>query len=249
MAPRIKLGELLVRAGVLDEYKLNAALAEQTRWGGRIGKILVDMNFVSEEILVKALSKQLAVPLARLDTINVPVEVVARIDMDFAKAKHFCPERVIPDRRTLVLAMADPIDVKTIDEITYLTGLRIEPTLAGERAITLAISRLWGADMSPIDAGGGEPVFVNNQGGILEASRPPPGLEAQIEALPVAASIDGPEPVTPEPEVEESPMSGMVDTLDSAQKKQLRAIRAMVDLLVDKGVFSRDEYLARLNRR
>ena len=69
MAPRIRLGELLVRAGVLDEYKLNAALAEQQRWGGRLGRVLVDMGFVSEEILVKALSKQLAVPVAQSGTL------------------------------------------------------------------------------------------------------------------------------------------------------------------------------------
>jgi len=230
MAPRIKLGELLVRAGVLDEYKLKAALAEQARWGGRIGKILVDMNFVSEEILVKALSKQLAVPLARLDHLEIPPELLAKLDGQFARQHHVCPERLLPDRRTLVLAMSDPINVKVIDEVSYRTGCRIEPTLAGDRAIMVAIAKVFGAETAAIEAGGGEAVFVDARGQTMSTAVP-------AEPKPAPAPALSPE------------QGGMVDALDAAQKKQLRAIRAMVELLVDKGIFSRDEYLSRLNRR
>src|SRR5262249_24891744 len=108
MAARIKLGELLVRAGGLDEFKLKAALAEQQRWGGRLGKILVEMNFVSEDLLVKALSKQLGIPRAKLETANVPNDVLAKIDPSFAANNAICPERYFADKKTLVVAMADP---------------------------------------------------------------------------------------------------------------------------------------------
>jgi hypothetical protein len=232
---------------VLDEFKLNAALAEQSRWGGRIGKILVDMNFVSEDILVKALSKQLSVPMSRLDTIDVPQEILERLDPEFARQNSFCPERHNRDRRVLVVAMSDPINVAAIDEITHRTGLRVEPTLAGERAIAAAISRVYGADAYAL-SDPAEALILNNQGGLLETQRQP--IRNQIDALPLAAPIDESEPGAERMAGPSAELAAeMADALESAQRKQLKAIRAMVDLLVEKGVFSRDEYLARINRR
>src|SRR5438105_13280402 len=63
---RIKIGDLLVKAGVITELQLKAALAEQTQWGGKLGDILVRMEFLTEEVLVRALSKQTGIPRADL---------------------------------------------------------------------------------------------------------------------------------------------------------------------------------------
>src|SRR5207302_11237508 len=63
---RIKIGDLLVKAGVITELQLRAALAEQGQWGGKLGDILVRMEFLTEEILVRALSKQTGIPRADL---------------------------------------------------------------------------------------------------------------------------------------------------------------------------------------
>src|SRR4051812_25933219 len=115
---RIRLGELLVRAGILDELKLNAALAEQKRrGGGRLGRILVAMNLISEDVLVRALSKQLTIPVARLDSYNVPRDILAKIDPEFARLNALCPERYDVQRRTLIIAVADPLNAGPLDEI------------------------------------------------------------------------------------------------------------------------------------
>src|SRR5262249_31322445 len=143
-------GELLVRAGVLDDFKLKAALAEQSKWGGRLGRILVEMNFVSEDLLVKALSKQLGIPRARLQQIDVPNEILGKIDDHFAAQHAVCPERYIAERKTLVIAMSDPTNVPAIDELRFKTGLRIETSLAGELEISQAIDRIF-YGRSPID--------------------------------------------------------------------------------------------------
>src|SRR5207245_5322013 len=63
---RIKIGDLLVRAGVITELQLKAALAEQQQWGGKLGDILVRMEFLTEEVLVRALSKQTGIARADL---------------------------------------------------------------------------------------------------------------------------------------------------------------------------------------
>ena len=221
MAHRIKLGELLVRAGVLDEAKLKAALHEQERWGGRLGATLVAMGFVPEDLLVKALSKQLAVPVAHLDELDVPDQILRRIDLDFAKVHGVCPERYLLDRRTLLVAMADPINVQVIDEIGRRTGLRVQPTVAGERAINLAIGRLYGESV---------------------------GNEAVGEADLVDAQ-DRPSSLPPEPVLAAPASAELVAALEAAQRKQHKAIRVMAELLIERGVLPRDEYLARLNRR
>lgn len=220
MAHRIKLGELLVRAGVLDEAKLRAALHEQERWGGRLGATLVAMGFVAEDLLVKALSKQLAVPIAHLDDLQVPESLLRKLDLDFVKINGVCPERYLQDRRTLVVAMADPINVQLIDEMGRRTGLRIQPTVAGERAINLAIGRIYGESMASTDVGSGDVVAEQARGSPVPTE--PGSAPASTE---------------------------LVAALEAAQRKQHKAIRVMAELLIERGVLPREEYLARLNRR
>src|SRR6266446_5867220 len=63
---RIRIGDLLVKAGVITDLQLKAALAEQSQWGGKLGDILVRMEFITEEVLVRALSKQTGIARADL---------------------------------------------------------------------------------------------------------------------------------------------------------------------------------------
>src|ERR687884_412642 len=106
---RIRIGDLLVKAGVITELQLKAALAEQSQWGGKLGDILVRMEFLTEEVLVRALSKQTGIPRADLGGESekaalslVPAEV----------AEEFClvPTGVKDDGRTVVVAMSDPLN-------------------------------------------------------------------------------------------------------------------------------------------
>jgi hypothetical protein len=242
VAHKIKLGELLVRAGVLDETRLKAALAEQERWGGRLGSLLVSMGFVSEDLLVKALSKQLAVPMARLDAIDVPKAILSKIDLDFAKMHALCPERYIADRKTLVVAMADPINVAGIDEVVRRTGCRVQPTVAGERSIMRAIAMTYGAESQSIDP----PAMPQQDSFIPSRSEQRNNGSASSRQMPAQAPSRPQTPASPQP-----PQAAidLVATIDSAQKKQLKAIRAMAELLIEKGLISRDEYYARINRR
>ena len=77
---QIKLGELLIKANVHQESQLKAALAEQAKWGGKLGEILVRMSLVSEDILVRALSKQLNIPAVNLDAVQtIPGHLRAKI--------------------------------------------------------------------------------------------------------------------------------------------------------------------------
>jgi hypothetical protein len=301
MAARIKLGELLVRAGVLDDFKLKAALAEQQRWGGRLGRILVEMNFVSEDLLVKALSKQLGVPRARLEQLDVPPDIVGRIDPQFASTHALCPERYLPEKKTLLVAMVDPTNVGAIDELRFKTGLRIETSLAGELEITQAIDTLFYGraeqdrrfDISAVERASG-PTLMLEQDGLKQTPAPqlnyspnardfaqsqqqqqqpsyapPATIQPSLPPFapqPFSAAAREITPMNPPPtRVEKTPRTTppplptqrgpstaaleMAVALDAAQKKQLKATRVLLELLIEKGVFSRDEYMALVNRR
>ena len=62
MEPRKKLGEILLEAGIIDKFQLKAALAEQAKWGGRLGNHLEPLGILTEDLLVKGLSAQLKRP-------------------------------------------------------------------------------------------------------------------------------------------------------------------------------------------
>src|SRR5213082_860864 len=121
---RIKIGDLLVKAGVITDLQLKAALAEQGQWGGKLGDILVRMEFVTEEVLVRALSKQTGIPRADL-TGEPDHDALAKIAPDMAEEYGVVPVQLIDDGRTMVLAMSDPNNVNVTDHLQNLTGTRI----------------------------------------------------------------------------------------------------------------------------
>jgi hypothetical protein len=140
---QIKLGELLVKAGHLSADALARALDEQRKWGGRIGRVLREMNFVTEEILIKALSKQLGLPRADLTEPTIPSPILAKIDPSFAIQNRLCPERYDDSSRTLLIAMEDHLNLPALDQIAQRTGTRVRASLATNAEISAGLARLY----------------------------------------------------------------------------------------------------------
>jgi len=133
-----KLGDLLVKAGVIDELQLQAALGHQRRWGHKIGKCLIDLGFLEEADLLKFLGDKFKIKAVDLSksviteqTFTVVQEAVAR---KYGVVPVFIKEGP-GAKKTVILAMSDPTDLKVVDEIQFLTGYRVEPVLATESAI------------------------------------------------------------------------------------------------------------------
>src|SRR5262245_46816606 len=130
--PPIKLGDLLLKARAITELQLKAALSEQQKWGGRLGELLVRMNILSEDLLVRALSKQLAIPAINLDTVQgVPDHVKAKVPAQMAKDFAAVPIQLRDDGKTLVVAMAEPQNISHIDTIRSVARVRIAVMVAG----------------------------------------------------------------------------------------------------------------------
>jgi hypothetical protein len=116
MSQPIRLGDLLVRAGVVSEFDVQRALNEQKRWGGRLGTTLVRMGVLTEDLLVKALAKQLDMPRANLDAISLPPELRARLDRTFCERNTLVPLAVDQAQGRLLVAVSDPLGSTAPDE-------------------------------------------------------------------------------------------------------------------------------------
>jgi hypothetical protein len=241
---RIKIGDLLVKAGVITELQLKAALAEQSQWGGKLGDILVRMEFLTEEVLVRALSKQTGIPRADL-TGEGDRAALAVIPPDVAEEFGLVPVELKDEGRALVVAMSDPLNIGVTDHLRSLTGARIESQLAGNSAIRNAISRWYrGEALLGDDEQLSAMKVVNNSGQSVvtqdprnKAKNAPP--EKRPPAAPPRAASNG------------APRTSAVEVLrgvEETQRRSVAALKAMVELLIEKGVFSRDEYIARVKR-
>jgi type II secretion system (T2SS) protein E len=237
---RIKIGDLLVKAGVITELQLKAALAEQQQWGGKLGDILVRMEFLTEEVLVRALSKQTGVPRADL-TGQGDRNALALVPPDTAEEFGLVPVALKEQGRTIVVAMSDPLNISATDHLVSLTGgKKVETQLAGASAIRNAIARWYrGEDLLGEGAEYQSMRIVDNSGhSVVTTDRRKPRTQPQRATAPVQPPNGAPRQSAVE----------VLREMEDTQRRSVAALKAMVELLIEKGVFSRDEYLARVKR-
>jgi len=243
---RIRIGDLLVKAGVITDLQLKAALAEQSQWGGKLGDILVRMEFLTEEVLVRALSKQSGIP--RADLSGEPNRgALARISAETAEEFNIVPVGVKEEGRTLVVAMSDPGNVMVTDHVRQIAGCKIEAHLAGATAIRNAIARWYrGTELNEEQSTGMK--IMNNAGNTMVTVDP---RKKRAEA-PARAVPSTPSPVTQPRNGGSEVRPSAVEVLrgvEETQRRSVAALKAMVELLIEKGVFSREEYLSRVKSR
>ncbi len=138
----MRLGEILIERKLITAEDLERALELQKERGDKIGKTLVDMGFIAMRDVLSALAEQWSVPLV---TIEGPPAVSPETE---ALSPRFLRQfRCLPLSRedhTITLAMADPLDVETIAQVKFCTGLKVNSVLAAEQEILDAIDRYYG---------------------------------------------------------------------------------------------------------
>jgi type IV pilus assembly protein PilB len=139
----VKLGEMLIKAGLLTPQKLQEALEYQKTNGGKLGFNLVKLGFVKEEDITRVLSQQYGVPAINLSKVEIDDSVVKLIPSEVAQKYLIMP--VSRTGATLTIAMMDPTNVFAMDDIKFMTGYNVEPVVASEVAIKEAIDRYYGS--------------------------------------------------------------------------------------------------------
>ena len=143
---RMRLGDLLIKQNVLTEEQLQKALAKQKGSGKKIGEILVEEGFITEEMIARALQMQLGLKIVHLTGVTIPKEVRGLVKADILKKYVVIPFELDPyNANILHLAMADPMDMAAMDDISIVTNLQVEPYICTSGEILAAIDRCYGA--------------------------------------------------------------------------------------------------------
>ena len=146
---KVLLGQLLTKKGLVTNEQLKQALAQQAQSGEYLGVTLVHRGLITEAQLVEVLAEQLGIPFAQLAGLVVDQKALAKVPATIATRYRLMPLAL--ERNQLQIAVADPFDVQTLDEVKLLLGCEIKPVLAGQRDIQDAIQRHYGLGASAVE--------------------------------------------------------------------------------------------------
>ena len=134
---KIKLGELLIGAGMLTDAELEAVLVEQAKTKKRLGQIIVERKILTEDEMMDTLSVQLSIDRFDIGKAFIDPEIARCIPKEVAKKYNMIPFSIKEGK--LYVAMSDPLNIFAIDDITFITKKSIRPFIAGHDAIEKAI--------------------------------------------------------------------------------------------------------------
>jgi len=154
---RFLFGEKLIARNLISREQLDIALAEQKKTGEFIGTILIDMGFLSAAQLLPVLSKQLGVDYVKLNQIKVDPKIIKLVPAKFA-----CHYKLIPlkkENNILTVAVSDPLNIQTLDDLRLLLKVEINPVLATKKNILEAIRKYYGVGADTIEKMIAEPSY------------------------------------------------------------------------------------------
>ncbi|MDP3787656.1 MAG: ATPase, T2SS/T4P/T4SS family [Candidatus Omnitrophota bacterium] len=132
-----RLTELLINNKLITQEQLNQALDIQSKKGGKLSDIIVDLKFIKEHELISVLSEGLGVPLIDLKRFKIEYEIAKIVPIDIARRYQIIPISKMGD--TITLAMTDPLNIFAIDHVGALTGYKINPIISPSEDILQAI--------------------------------------------------------------------------------------------------------------
>lgn len=135
------LGELLVDAGLINEYQLALALGQQRQWGGKIGAELIRLGFIEERELAFVLQEQLGIKWISLYDRTIPDDVINTVPKEVAAKYQVVPIEV--SGNTVTVATINPNDMAAMDAVSFAVGKKIRPVMALEYDIRLALAKYY----------------------------------------------------------------------------------------------------------
>ena len=218
MSERPRLGELLIRAGAIGEVDLQTALASQKDEGRPLGTTLVELGFLDEDTLVRALAAQLGFPVVKLRGKSLNAEVIDLVPSELAE-KHRCIPLLVNEEKdgpVIYLGMEDPADSDAVREIADHIGRKLRPVLVAPSELQEAIRRHYEWAKSADD----DPT-APDEADVDDALGPE---VVDLAAEPARAEAP---PGTPSNET---------------------ILRALTQLLLEKGIVSREELIERVSQ-
>ena len=136
------IGQLLLEKGLITHEQLEHALNEQQKSNGLLGRILVDLGFVTEADILSTLGAQTGMPAADLSKTNIPPEVLERVSAPIAKVYKIIPVKM--EENILYIAMADPLNINVLDDLRFMLECEVRGMVSNEKDIEEAIAKYYG---------------------------------------------------------------------------------------------------------
>lgn len=136
-----KLGEILIKQGLIRSDQLQTAIAETQRTKNRLGPTLVSLGLLKDSQILRALEKQFSLPGVDVSQFEIEPSVIAMVNRDFCDKNCIIP--ISKAGTTLVIAFADPSNLQVRDDLRYITKCKIQPVVATESTILTAITKYY----------------------------------------------------------------------------------------------------------
>ena len=147
---KMRIGEMLLKQGYINEEQLNKALEMQKTSGKRLGRTLVDLGFMPEERLIEILSMQFEVPYVRLENFIIDPDAYTYLPEDLCKTYKIVPLFVLKaederhmQRVSLTIAMTDPTNMRVINIVKFKVKMEVDIVMASEKDVLKAIERVY----------------------------------------------------------------------------------------------------------
>ncbi len=143
---KIRIGDLLLQYGIINEEQLKEALTYQKSSGKKIGEVLIELGYASKENINEVLEFQLGIPYVDLLEYDVDKNAISAISESLAKRHKLLPIKITDNQ--IYVAMEDPLNIFAIDDIRIYSGKEVVPMLADEAHLSRSIDIYYGKQQS-----------------------------------------------------------------------------------------------------
>ncbi|HEY0881582.1 MAG TPA: hypothetical protein VGD87_08635, partial [Archangium sp.] len=134
-----RLKDMLLKARIVDEFQMRAAMGRLEQWGGRLTGIIVDLGFVDDETLVTRLSQLTRLPTMHLGMVQKDQQLLSKLGAEFCEEHGVFP--VSLQNRVATIAFSDPTEIDTVDAIAAKLNARVQVVIASEGEVKAAIAK------------------------------------------------------------------------------------------------------------
>lgn len=140
-----RLGDMLIDAKLITGDQLGEALKYGRENSKKLGESLIELRLIEEKELLAELAKQLSLEQVHLIGIDIPSELIGLVNVSVLRKNLMIPYAYVKDSITQVkLAMADPMDMRAIDDFTIITNMQVQPVIAPVADILVTLDMYYG---------------------------------------------------------------------------------------------------------
>ena len=142
---KVRLGDVLVKKGIIDENQLQTALSRQREQGKMLGEMVIALGYATQRDINEALCDSLGIDFVDMRETEISDDVLSMLDENIMRKYTLVPLGDAPDNPGAIrVAMADPTNILAMDDINIVTGKQVVPVLANATDINAFLDKAFG---------------------------------------------------------------------------------------------------------